>query len=245
MKSLELNNLITEKDTLIAQQKARAKRDALYKATRSHMPYLKAEAVLSAVRAKSPLVTRYSKFKHIWNPVFTPTGSHRKCRWVENTDDAGLRFVGFADELIRLNQTGWYADQWQDETYRGAVWQIPARNGCAQYLAGYVDSMNENAALLDMDIIIGTRGFHSTYGDHDDALIDAARDADSFAEHMAEESREFYLKDMAEQRAEELREEAKDLRSDLCDTITEQREKISALLSKAQNVLDEPWQLVR
>src|SRR5690554_4252161 len=83
-------------------------------------------------------------------------------RWCEDTAAAGLRFVGFADELVQfgaIDHKGWYTDpDGFGEVYRGAVWQLPARNGQCLYVAGFVDPCNEGAALIDFDPICGTPG---------------------------------------------------------------------------------------
>src|SRR5712671_138973 len=46
--------------------------------------------------------------------------------WVENLDAAGLRFVGYADELARLRHTGWYTSDENElgESLRGVVVQV-------------------------------------------------------------------------------------------------------------------------
>lgn len=51
----------------------------------------------------------------------------------------GLRDTGHADEIIRLDHRGWFADTFQDQTYRGHVWQLPARNGEPVYICGYAE----------------------------------------------------------------------------------------------------------
>lgn len=109
-----------------------------------------------------------------------------KKRWIEDTDSIGLRFVCYADqELIYLRHKGYFASHYCDETYRGAVWQLPARNGSPVYVYGYEDLFNQGAAYVDFN--------------HTDDKRDAAKWADSMAEKSAEDSREHYAKDAAEQ----------------------------------------------
>jgi hypothetical protein len=82
---------------------------------------------------------------------------------------------------VKENPRGWYTDEDQSETYTGSVWQLPARNGTPQYVAGYIE---ENA---DYAILGATRGQLDIHDDADDAM----RAADSLAEQDAETEREY------------------------------------------------------
>ena len=80
---------------------------------------------------------------------------------------------GFAhcDEVCRsIRRTGWFADAFQDQTYRGVILKLGAR-----FVAGYVAS-DGDGQVWDRSTV------------YDDA-ISAARAADSFAEHEAEKDR--------------------------------------------------------
>lgn len=127
-------------------------------------------------------------------------------RWCEDTVDAGLRFVGFADELAprSIQHKGWYTHPYDSgEVYRGAVWQLPARNGECLYVAGFVDPYNEGAALIDFDTIRGEP-------DNDDIKAKAAYRADAIARIHAEHEREYQEKWEAARRV-------RDLLEDICD----------------------------
>lgn len=215
-------------------------RRVMYKATRAKFPRLTPRQILIGVRDRESWVTEYKTYSG-WNPEWSPDSSWRKCRVVDDLQSAGLRFVGYADELASLRSTGYYCDNHQHDIYRGCVVQLPARNGRAQYLAGYEEPWNESF-ILDMEVLPGSRKFDNTYGDHDSELIDAARAADSFADNAAESARTADCIYIAEQRAEELREEAKYLRRELCDYIKEQRIEIAALMNSADEVIADPWQ---
>lgn len=130
-------------------------------------------------------------------------------RWVERPQDAGLRFVGWSDELQRhtaysrnLNQ-GWYSRDADDgEVYRGAVWQLPARNGRPIYVVGYREGeargrydwrdtatgQDTGAGLLNLGSLIYGDDARGEEPDHRDAAIMA----DGFAERHAETSREYF-----------------------------------------------------
>jgi hypothetical protein len=143
----------------------------------------------------------YRKGKHIeFNPEFTAEGSRDRYRWVENVSD-GLRFVGASHEIIKLNHTGWYADNFQDETIHGEVYQLPARDGVPQFVPGVSDPNNDNCACID---------FTSVTDDKEDAALWA----DSIAEQWAERERDFQAKDQAEQRLADIEEEIKTLYAD-------------------------------
>ena len=117
-----------------------------------------------------------------------------------NPQDLGLRFVGWQDEIrdlrARDRHKGWLCDSGfqDDDALRGCVYQLPARKGKARFLPAYreggifknewSDSSGEtNAAIHFRDLF--------SYEDADEAKTDAARAADSFAEHAAEKAREW------------------------------------------------------
>ena len=122
--------------------------------------------------------------------------------FVEDIGQAGLRFVAWADEICprSIAHKGWYADSYQETTYRGAVLQMPARDGCASYIAAYASSndcavgrknWDVKAFVLDLDghAFIGKRG--GCYGEYEQATRDAALAADGFAERDAEDGRDY------------------------------------------------------
>lgn len=113
----------------------------------------------------------------------------------------GFRFVGYADEVVRLNHTGWYGD---DEgsgfsVLRGVVYQIPARDGQTLYLAGW--EWGENGARGAFSggggtIDIGPGCLYET-------KEDAAYAADSMAESAADDEREYLRNEREREEAEE------------------------------------------
>lgn len=125
-----------------------------------------------------------------YQPAFEAYGETHM-RWIEKPENCGLRFVGYADDLSdHIKHTGWYTDDdGCDETVRGVVYQLPARNGQALYVPGYVDSWNDGAVCLAFSSI--SEGEPCLWGNNwDDEKAHAARDADHIAERMAEESRD-------------------------------------------------------
>jgi hypothetical protein len=146
--------------------------------------------------------------------------------WIENTKSAGLRFVGYADEICQsIRHKGWYTDEFQDEVLRGAVWQLPARHGIARYIAGYEDPCNKGAAYVDLDIVSEKvdRLTPKREDANEEAKRQAARNADSLAERIAEREREYNEAWQAGSRW-----------SDLGDEIAKEREFTLALLVESR-----------
>lgn len=115
----------------------------------------------------------------------------------------GLRDCGTVPDILGNRYGGWYADAYQDETYTGNVWQLPARNGEPQFIAGYVER-DSGYAVLD-----ATRGRLTLFDDREDA----ARAADGLAERMAEREREHSERWQEASRHDSEREDARrDLR---------------------------------
>lgn len=158
-----------------------------------------------------------AKGSHYWSKsaarvrtVFNPRVETTQKRWVEDVQAAGLRFVGYADEVVSLRHTGWFTDDQQGDKYRGAVWQLPARNGESLFVYGYEDGCNPGSALIDFDVT-NDKG-------------DAARWADGMAERDAEDAREWYAKDQAEQQVAELAESIVETRADVRRLLAERRQ---------------------
>lgn len=110
---------------------------------------------------------------------------------------AGLRLVGYCDELTRIDHTGWFVDEDQNDKMRGVVLQLPARDGRAQYLAGYEDPYG-NGYVLELPkhgraIIPGEcKGGAGEDGPtYSSDAKEAARAADAFAEREADEARDY------------------------------------------------------
>ncbi len=150
-----------------------------------------------------------------FNPVCDPQAMHgyRNVRWIENAS-CGLRLVGFADEIGRLNHKGWYTEDDGDsgEVYRGIVYQLPSRKGKTLFVYGYADPNNDDCALLSFD--------------PEETKEEAARAADRFAEIFADNEREYQRAWQAGRRYEDLDESVKDMRSEalhICAEIRQSR----------------------
>lgn len=155
-------------------------------------------ATASHYWSKSPATVRRYRGGNPWN------GSKR---WIESTTATGLRYVGDAHDIAKLRHNGWYTDHFQSETYEGAVWQLPARNGAEQFVAGYLDPNNSGAAFIDFAITSDK--------------VEAATWGDRIAEIAAEDQREFAAKELAEQDIFNAREEIHDNNRDALKLIKE------------------------
>lgn len=181
-----------------------------YLATRAHYPKRTAQEVLAAIRGEpSPIKVREYPPHSAYNPRCTDGG-----RWVEDVLNVkGLRFVGFADEIVNIWHTGWFCDELQNRTLRGAVWQLPALDGCARYVPGYVNSDNDGAYLDFSAVETGGRGgTHCITENQEQACRDAARYADGMAERAAEDERACNEKWQAARTVEYAKEELARLR---------------------------------
>lgn len=118
-------------------------------------------------------------------------------RWIENTEAAGLRFVGWADDVGGLRHTGWHCDDEGRETLRGGVWQMPGKAGAARLLYGYAEfegrgEMNPGSAALCVSDVV-TVPMRGEFGnlDETEGARDAARWADGLAESTADDRRDY------------------------------------------------------
>lgn len=149
-------------------------------------------------------------FNPAWKPDDHPSQYRRDVRgyrWVEDVSK-GLRVTGEAHKIIRLDHTGYFTDNYQEETVWGMVYQLPARHGKPRYVPGVNDPNNEDSACLD---------FSELYEDKEDA----ARDADRMAEVWAEDEREY--KEDAETKREELTADIHQAYADMRATIRQLR----------------------
>jgi len=147
-------------------------------------------------------------------------------RFFGSATDAGLRFEAWADDVLRLRHTGWYADEFQDETFRGAVFRLPAgRKGYDRFVAGYGESLSEGFVIDLTEVWEGD-------------FIGAAREADRLAERSAEDAREWQARESARLRLEDIAGELTTVRKDildLCRSIREASEACEACPALAEH----------
>ena len=162
----------------------------------------------------------YQRLKAIqYNPEWTPDcDKSERWRRVEYPHD-GLRFIGKVYEIrcdgkgnlpyidhSPVNHTGWFMDDYQEETAWGEVYQLPGRDGKPVFIPGLCTSNDDrngnDGAVLD---------FHNTTDD----LHSAIRWADAMAHQYAESEREYRRTENIKLRIDEIESEIQAQRHDL------------------------------
>ena len=116
----------------------------------------------------------------------------------------GWRDVGYADDVFRLGHSGWFIDSDCFEKYRGHVWQMPARDGVPQYVAGYMEANDSEDS--GYAVLCASGGDLELFDDSQDAAIAG----DELARVMAEQEREYDERWQAARLAADDRDEARD-----------------------------------
>lgn len=203
-----------------------------------HFALNKPEALRTLVPSLAAYISRkYRAYGYkddkalIYNPEYKPTDlpfDVDRYRWVEHPE-SGLRHVGKSSDIVRLDYTGWYVDNFQSETCNGEVYQLPARNHEPQYAPAVSDPWGNDAALFDFGHVTNDKE-------------DCARMADDMARTFADHEREFQAKEDLKNRIEEIAGETKTLYRDFRN--------ISRTLRKlpktdAKNLIAREWNRTR
>ena len=187
------------------------------------MPHLDLSTTAPQRLAKlKAYATKYPKNHADWHDVFdarhvthkssayNPPCAHydnTHCRWVENVDRAGLRFVGYVKWLRDCHggnyfnsspALGWYIDSFQEDCLYPVVYRLPSRDGAQRFVYGYADPFNDGAAFLSFDYC--------------DDEKDAQAWACSLAKAAAEDAREDDAKCQAENQIDDIGNELKEIR---------------------------------
>lgn len=189
-----------------------------------------ARAALEAAKALPAAYVKGCDYYGSYSPWGAPyVDSGDTLRHVSDTRAAGLRFVGYADDLAGLRHTGWHCDDEGRDTLRGAVWQLPGKGRHARLIYGYQEwegrgEMNEGSATLCVSDI-RRADMREAFGNLDEAdeTRDAARSADSLAEHDADERRDYNQAYEAGRKAAEIDAEMIDARRELLPILAELR----------------------
>ncbi len=202
-------------------------------------------ATIALQRARDDVATgkaRYPKTDFgavCWQPVDADSPSYAKraerLAFVQDIDGAGLRLVGKVEAeshggrrcWTERDSCGWYSDNDQIETIYGVVYQLPGRDGKARFVAGYASADDcdglptiEFGAIYSEDM----RGdFYNESAQELEAARDAARAADSMAQHAAESEREYKAASSAGMRFAELAEEIASERKEALALLAERR----------------------
>ena len=155
---------------------------------------------------------------HVWIKTRKPYQRHRLRYWnrpnnvrgdkgqiyTDDRDQYG-QDLGFSDGLAprRVDNRGWFTDQWQEDVIRGSVCRIRTSQGTLYVpVTGCTGWDGTIHYIADAERV--PRG--SSEEDHAEAIRDAAARADRLAKLEAEEARDASIKDQAEQGIEAERE---------------------------------------
>lgn len=162
-----------------------------------------------------------------------------------SSGDSAFRLKNYADELARLDHNGWFADDFQDSTYRGSVLQVSGRGGRARFVPAYEES-DSGGYVVDVSRVfeadpaaeresarrqIGAAHWRPDMESEsywleaaaEQAAKDCARAADGFAESAAENARDYSEAWQAGSRFESLGEDVKDWRREALAILKERR----------------------
>lgn len=164
--------------------------------------------------------------EHVVNPdplwggqPWTIKGSSTELRFVEDLSGY-FRNVQKAHDIIKLDHTGWFTDNFNEQTCHGIVVQLPARNGEPVYLYGVNDPNNKNTGMIAWQKCEWTNDKET-----------AARWADDMAKYYAEANRESEAEETATTQIAEARERIVEIRTELRVLSAEVRQQ-SAVLTK-------------
>lgn len=171
--------------------------------------------------------------------------------YVEQPADIGLRFIGWADEIAKraVDHFGWFIqpEPFQDESYRGCVFQLPARAGLPVYVPGYAKvaafgrhEMQESGylvALRQIDRELGEKDDNQEYG-YGRTVISCAIAADDIARRDASDEMDY-------QTAWQLGNQYSDLVAEYKEFRTKRRLLVAALKAAREDIaklgLTRPW----
>lgn len=130
--------------------------------------------------------------------------------FADSVESLAWRDHGPAHTIARLNHTGWFTDDLEHALAVGQVLQLPARNGVAQYVPAVVFTESDGITVYPLDR-------------YDDPK-ECARAADSYAEQLAEEEREYQERETIKLDIEGARESIKGTRRDCLALLREFRQ---------------------
>ena len=187
---------------------------------------------------------RYPR-RHRFDAMGAPFGSDG-LRWSDDPRAVGLRFVGFADDIAgrAIEHRGWFTDcDGCGEVLRGAVYQLPGRKGRTRYLAAYREGSEGKRGWTDMGYdgaaaIACREVFEAERGDSDapEAAREAARRADSIAETVARDQREYNDAWQAARRWSDLADDIAEIRAQARQLVADMRAAIKSGVTAAPSI---------
>lgn len=190
------------------------------------------------------IASRYNEAGRRFSAMGAPFG-REGLRWADDPSAVGLRFVGFADDIAgrAIDHRGWYTGpDGFGEVLRGAVYQLPGRDGRTRYLAAYREGSDGRrgwadtaepgaAAIACREVFESERG-----GDAVEAVWEAARRADSIAETAAEREREYNEAWQAARRWSDLADDIAAARTEARQLVADMRAAIKSGATAAPSI---------
>lgn len=143
---------------------------------------------------------------------------------------AVFRNVADASDLAQLDHTGWYDNPYGESSrdgsglVMGVVAQLPGRNGCARYVAGWRNGSEcGDGATFDLACIFESDTRDGSSWDTPEAAREAARAADGLAESAAEAERGYQESWQAGGRYADAGERLESIRDELAELLAERR----------------------
>lgn len=197
-------------------------------------------------KARADVANNVKRYPYgIYPAVTYAKGESQKVAFVNDINMTGLRFVGNVEAepgyrngvWSKRKSCGWYVNDYGETCY-GVVYQLPARKGVARFVAGYAMT---DCITLDLSNIFESKSatncsYEGSQGN--DAAIAAACAADSMAQNVAEEEREYQTAWQAGNQFASLGEEIARERMALLEVLKERR------AAKAQGVKGEAYKAI-
>lgn len=231
---------------MLAYRNARAHLETVARIRDDAAPGPDKQEAESAYRAALQAVTKATRYapggpsRVYYQPENRPRTGERLAH-VERPESMGLRYVGRTvpetgrDVWDSRGDCGWHTDPFGDVFKDGSglcfgvVYQLPAKDGRARFIAGYEFGGVDGGPTLDLGHVYeseSSRGLDCSYEGaqgHDDAR-DAARAADSMAQRAAEQEREYQTAWQLGRTYDDARQEASDARTAARELLAERRQ---------------------
>lgn len=213
-----------------------AARLTYYKAYAAEYP--KHTPTWRAARWQKPTILANGKSSLTWS-------EDRKQIFVDSLEDAPVILVGDAHALAKIDHTGWYVDQYQDDVLKGAV--VAIRN--PRTLQGEDDNTGNKTHLQFYPVTYSTAWDGATIyiSEVYETAREAAYRADRIAERLAEDEREYQAKEQARIDIDEAKAEIHDMNREFLALRAETKQAgqsytphvCEAIREKLRDILDE------
>jgi hypothetical protein len=150
--------------------------------------------IITAEQKKFVFARRWGRIRTSFDPrrLDYATAWHtpdQSGRFFDSKRDVPMRLVGFSDDIVKLRHKGWFTgSEFFQDKMRGAVFQMPGRNGMSRFVAAYHESAT-GGFLIDLSTVYESDD--SERADEHQGARDAAHAGNGMAERAAEAEREY------------------------------------------------------